>query len=148
MIGGRFNDNPLSGAYPGRQNYLIYGFDAVARYENLLRFQFEYAQRNTDLLTSAPPDPVVTGVEKVCGDYFEAEGRLRNDSKFSLLARWDHMNRNMAPSALNITEVQRFTDGLNYAVTSNSLFMFNHEIWRPIGQPNIQVFGARYAVTF
>lgn len=150
VIGGRFNDSPVSGAFPGRQNYLIYGFDAVSRYENLLRFQFEYAQRNTDFLVTAaaPPVPAITAVEKVCGYYFEAEGRLRNDSKFSVLARWDHMNRNVAPSALNITEVQRFTYGLNYAVTSNSLFMFNHEIWRPRGQPHIDVFGVRYAVTF
>ena len=71
-----------------------------------------------------------------------------SDSKFSLLGRWDHQNRNVAPSELNITEVQRFTYGLNYAVTSNSLFMFNHEIWRPRGQAHIDVFGVRYAVTF
>ncbi len=150
VIGGRFNDNPLSGAYPGRQNYLIFGFDLVARYENLLRFQFEYAQRNTDYLVAAaaPPVPAATGLEKVCGYYFEAEGRLRNDSKFSVVGRWDHMNRNVAPSALNITAVERFTYGLNYAVTSNSLFMFNHEIWQPINHKHIDVFGVRYAVTF
>lgn len=151
VIGGRFNDNPLTGTYPGRQNYLIYGFDATARYENLLRFQFEYAQRNTDFLVSGPPppgNPIVAGLEKVCGYYFEVEGRLRNESKFSVVGRWDHMNRNVAPSPLNITEVQRFTYGLNYVVTSNSLFMFNHEIWRPSGQKHIDVFGVRYAVTF
>lgn len=150
VIGGRFNDKPSSDAYPGGQNYLIYGFDATARYENLLRFQFEYAQRNTDFLVdpAAPPLPAVTSVEKVCGYYFEAEGRLRNESKFSVVGRWDHMNRNVAPSALNITEVQRFTYGLNYAVTSNSLFMLNHEIWRPNGHKHIDVLGVRYAVTF
>ena len=95
VIGGRFNNNPVdTGAFPGRLNYLIFGFDAVARYENLLRFHFEYAQRNTDFIPPVtPPAPSVMAVEKVCGYYFEAEGRLRNDSKFSLLGRWDHMNR-------------------------------------------------------
>ena len=149
-IGGRFNDKPVSDDYPGRQNYLIYGFDATARYENILRFQFEYAQRNTDYLAAAaaPPIAAVTSVEKVSGYYFELEARRCNESKFSLLGRWDHMNRNVAPSALNITEVNRITYGLNYAVTSNSLFMFNHEIWRPTGHKHIDVFGVRYAVTF
>lgn len=124
VIGGRFNDKPVSDDYPGRQNYLIYGFDATARYENILRFQFEYAQRNTDYLAAAaaPPIAAVTSVEKVSGYYFELEARRCNESKFSLLGRWDHMNRNMAPSALNMTEVNRITYGLNYAVTSNSLF--------------------------
>lgn len=150
VIGGRFNDKPVSDDYPGRQNYLIYGFDATARYENMLRFQFEYAQRNTDYLVAAaaPPVSAMTSVEKVCGYYFELEGRRCNESKLSLIGRWDHMNRNVAPSALNITEVNRITYGLNYAVTSNSLFMINHEIWRPINHKHIDVFGVRYAVTF
>ncbi len=145
VMGGRFSDNPGL----QRLNYLIYGFDAVARYENLLRFQFEYAQRNTDTLPAAD---IFT--EKVSGYYFELEGRLCNESKLSALARWDHQNRNNSPpdTVLDPTlgfATTRFTYGLNYAVSSNSLLMVNHEIWMlPQHQPHIDVFGVRYSLTF
>ena len=102
----------------------------------------------------AEPSLATAFTEKIYGYYFEGEVRPNNESKYSLLCRWDHQNRNTAPADTTLDptgnfEVRRFTYGLNYAISSNSLFMFNHEIWLlPQHQKHIDVFGVRYAVTF
>ncbi|MDB5385986.1 MAG: hypothetical protein JWM11_1632, partial [Planctomycetaceae bacterium] len=45
IIGGRFNDNSGSGPHAQGLYYWIYGADATYRYQDILRLQFEYAQR-------------------------------------------------------------------------------------------------------
>ena len=153
LTAGRFN--PDSGSGPNNQGlyYRIYGFDLQARYENLLRFQIEYANRDTDRVVSLPGQLISR--EHVGGMYLEGEVRLRRESKLSFLVRYDLLDHRsvLPPPGSTIPtgrfDVKRTTAGINYQLTGNSLLMVNYERWiLPAPLPDLNVYGVRWAATF
>lgn len=155
ITGGQFN-NPGAdpAAFGGAMRYLIYGFDIQAHYKDLVRVQCEYAMRRSDRVSDFGSGPQLFN-EKLDGVYVEGEVRPREQSRVSLLVRYDWTRRNslLPPDGSSMTtgqfNVQRLTWGINLALFRQSLLMFNHEIWfppEPIGTFNI--FGIRYAITF
>lgn len=153
LTAGRFNDDAGSGPLRQGLYYRIYGFDLQARYENLLRFQFEYANRDTDRIVSLPGQ--LLGREHVNGMYMEAEARLKKKSKLSFLMRYDLLDhRSVLPPPGSILttgrfDVRRSTWGLNYQLAGSSLLMLNYEYWvLPGPLPNLNVYGVRWAATF
>lgn len=134
-------------------NYLIYGYDAVFRYEDILRVQFEFARRDSDRIVG---DPVqIFTRDRVLGYYLESELLLSRDHGVSLLARYDRQNRHsIAPPPESVLpngsfDVSRFTYGLNFTLAGGSTLMINHERWfLPAGQNRIDVIGVRWACSF
>jgi hypothetical protein len=156
---GGFNDPSAAfDLIPHRSvHYTIYGFDFQARYENLLRFQAEYARRENDRVTlNTPTGKALLYLEHIDGAYFEMEARPWRKSRVSVLARFDRVNRNSRDpppaSALptGIFNVERFTLGVNVLLWRQSLLMLNWERWYlPVpAQRNLNVYGVRYAITF
>lgn len=153
LTAGRFN--PDSGSGPNNQGlyYRIYGFDLSARYENLVRFQIEYANRDTDRVVSLPGQLIAR--EHIGGMYMEGEVRLRKTSKWSFLVRYDLLDHRSVVPVPGSTiptgnfDVKRTTGGVNYQLTGNSLLMLNYERWiLPNPLPNVNVYGVRWAATF
>ena len=141
------------GNVPREFNYLIYGYDAVFRYEDILRVQFEYARRDSDRIVG---DPVqIFTRDRVLGYYLESELLLSRDQGISFVARYDRQNRHsIAPPPESVLpvgnfDVSRFTYGLNFTVGANSTLMINHERWfLPAGQNRIDVIGVRWVCSF
>jgi hypothetical protein len=153
LTAGRFNDDTGSGPQHQGLYYRIYGFDLQARYENLLRFQVEYANRDTDRIVSLPGQLLAR--EHVGGIYLEGEARLKKESKFSFLMRYDLLDHRspVAPPGSTLTtgrfDVRRTTWGVNYQFAGASLLMFNYERWiLPGPLPNLNVYGVRWVATF
>ena len=153
LTSGRFNDDSGSGPHNQGLYYRIYGVDLTARYENLLRFQVEYANRDTDRVVSLPGQLIAR--EHVGGMYMEGEVRLRRKSKFSYLMRYDLLDhRSVVPPPGSVLttgrfDVKRTTWGINYQLAGNSLLMFNYERWiLPGPLPDLNVYGVRWAATF
>ena len=153
LTAGRFNDDTGSGPQHQGLYYRIYGFDLQARYENLLRFQVEYANRDTDRVVSLPGQLLAR--EHVGGIYIEGEARLKKESKLSYLMRYDLLDHRspVAPPGSTLGtgrfDVRRTTWGLNYQLAGSSLLMFNYEYWvLPGPLPNLNVYGARWVATF
>lgn len=153
LTAGRFNDDPGSGPRNQALYYRMYGFDLVARYENLLRFQVEYADRDSDrIASSVAGQPRMR--EHVNGMYLEGEVRLRKESKFSFLMRYDLLDHRalLPPPGSVLTgrfDVKRTTWGINYQLAGNSLLMINYERWvLPGPLPDVNVYGVRWAATF
>lgn len=153
LTAGRFNDDPGSGPRNQGLYYRIYGFDLQMRYENLVRFQVEYADRDTDRIASS-----VAGQprfrEHVNGIYLEGEVRRRKESKLSFLMRYDLLDHRalLPPPGSVLTgrfDVRRTTWGVNYQLAGNSLLMINYERWiLPGPLPDLNVYGVRWAATF
>ena len=152
LTAGRFNDD---GSLPNNQGlyYHIYGFDLQMHYENLLRFQVEYANRDTDRVVALPGQLIAR--EHVGGMYMEGEVRLRRTSKLSFLVRYDLLDRRsvVPPPGSSLPtgnfDVRRTTAGINYQLTGNSLLMLNYERWiLPGPLPDLNVYGIRWAATF
>lgn len=153
LTAGRFNDDPGSGPRNQGLYYRIYGFDLQMRYENLVRFQVEYADRDTDrIATSVAGQPRFR--EHVNGIYLEGEVRRRKESKFSFLMRYDLLDHRalLPPPGSVLTgrfDVRRTTWGINYQLAGNSLLMVNYERWvLPGPLPDLNVYGVRWAATF
>jgi cytochrome c5 len=153
LTAGRFNDDSGSGPHNQGLYYRIYGFDLTARYENLLRFQIEYADRDNDRVVSLPGQLVAR--EHVGGMYMEGEVRLKKKSKFSFLMRYDLLDhRSVLPPPGSVLttgrfDVKRTTVGINYQLAGNSLLMVNYERWiLPGPLPDLNVYGVRWAATF
>ena len=54
MMAGRFNDDGVTGPLGDVLNYEIFGVDITARYQDLVRIEAEYAQRNSDRFLFVP----------------------------------------------------------------------------------------------
>ncbi len=135
--------------------YTIFGFDLQARYKRLLRFQAEYARRDSDRFGILPAGPGVFN-EGVYGYYVEAEARPYDKCHVSLLTRYDWQGRSsvLPPSGSALPtgafHVERLTFGINFELWQQSLLMFNYERWitpEP-DHRNSDVFGVRYTITF
>jgi hypothetical protein len=156
---GGFNDPTVPDLIRGKSlHYTIYGFDIQARYKDLLRFQFEWARRENDRVTTNTPTGLpLLYLEHIDGYYVEAEVRPWTKSRVSLLGRYDGMSRfsrdlptPMSTLPETIFNVHRSTVGLNVALWRQSLLMFDWEHWfLPAGlKRNLDVYGVRYAITF
>lgn len=148
VMSGRFNRYSTTPAL----DYLIFGADAVFRWKDVLRVQFEYAQRNSQRLGSVP---AAVFTERVGGCYLEAEALLSRHWHMSFLARYDSQATQslLPPPGSTLTNanfmVQRFTYGLNWALPGGSLLMVNHEHWYlPQGLGTVDIAGVRWAATF
>ena len=151
LMAGRFNEQGGTGPLAQGMNYTLMGADATFRYKNRFRVQAEYAQRNTESFIDLPGRPF--GTDRVGGGYLESELWLFDE--LSLLFRWDTQQQHYAALASGSTlpsarfGVQRWTYGLNWAITGNSLLMFNIEHWKtPQGLPDINVVGLHWALSF
>ena len=148
VMGGRFNRFTTSVPL----DYLIFGADVVFRWKDLLRVQFEFAQRNSQRI-GAVPASVFT--ERVGGSYLEGEVLISRHWNLSFLARYDSQSTQslLPPVGSPLTTgnflVQRFTYGLNWTLPGGSLLMVNNEHWiLPHSLGSIDVLGVRWAVTF
>jgi hypothetical protein len=146
-----------TGNYAGNLNYAIWGADLVFKYENLIRFQIEYAHRSNDRF-DAPPGKTARTVfeENTAGYYAELEARPTREFPVSALARYDYFTHDspLAPPGSTLPGnfyIQRFTYGFNINLWRDSVLMLNHEHWffpQSTGLSNKDVFGIRYQVTF
>jgi hypothetical protein len=154
VTAGRFDDPNTSG-FPGGLDYIIYGLDVQAHYEKLLRFQAEFARRESDRVGFLDNGFGVIA-EAVQGYYVEAEARPYNDCHVSFLVRYDSQSRrsplpppgSSLPSG--IFDVERLTVGINFELWHSSLLMIDLEHWllpEP-GHPTADVVGIRYTITF
>lgn len=151
VMGGRFNvDTDFSGTPAPALNYVLYGVDAVYRWEDLLRVQFEYAQRDSDRSPGA-----TTIRDHVGGSYVEGEVLLSRCWKLSLVARYDYQaaHSELPPLGSSLLTgdfaTQRFTYGLNKTLPGGSTLMINHEHWQLPGDLHaVDVLGVRWAAMF
>ncbi len=154
IMGGRFDD-PLITGIPDGLDYQAYGFDIQARYERLVRCQFEYARRDSDRFGFVN-NGLNVFEEAVFGYYAEIEVRHCNESKVSFLMRYDSQSRH-SPSPppgsslpCGTFDVERLTFGVNIELWRQSLLMIDLEHWL-LPEPDKRIAnigGVRYAITF
>jgi hypothetical protein len=151
---GRFDDPNTSGV-PRGLYYRIYGFDLQARYKKLLRFQAEYARRDSDRSGTLAVGPAVFS-EGVFGYYVEGEARPWEECKVSFLVRYDSQaySSQLPPAGSTLItghfSVERLTLGVNVELWQQSLLMVNYERWilPELDHRNADVFGVRYTISF
>lgn len=159
IMGGRFANFPNAPPVDSSLTYMIFGADLTLRYQDLIRIQCEYAQRNTDRVLDPAVYPALPALiidrERVGGGYVEAEALISRKYKISALVRYDDQVRNalIPPPDSALTtgnfSVSRFTYGLNWTLPGGSLLMVNHEYWHlPKGLQDVNVVGVRWAATF
>ncbi len=85
MMGGQHTPAGFVGPHNMNLSYLIFGYDATIRYENLFRIQFDYAMRSTD--RENPAGGGMVSRENVGGYYIESE--LLLTSCMSVIGRYD-----------------------------------------------------------
>ncbi|RIK82495.1 MAG: hypothetical protein DCC68_06280 [Planctomycetota bacterium] len=151
LMSGRYNENTLQAAVPEILDYKIYGVDLVARYEDWVRIQVEWARRDNDAFDFLAGD--VTR-EAIKGTVIEGEFKLWSKPKVSAIVRYDDQRRTDGPPRFGTpiltpeTSVQRFTYGLNVALGSSTL-MVNHEHWKvPDPLNDLDVLAIRWVAAF
>jgi hypothetical protein len=84
---------PTGGVGPNHDAlfYRVYGFDAVFHFRDLVRFQFEYARRDSDRIVNNPGSTLTR--DHVEGFYLEGEVLLSQAYGISFLARYDRQAR-------------------------------------------------------
>ncbi len=154
VTAGRFDDPKTSG-FPEGLDYLIYGFDIQAHYRRLIRFQAEFARRETDRIAFLGNGFGVLD-EAVRGYYAEAEARPYDECHVSFLVRYDSQSRRspLPPSGSTLPsgtfDVERLTVGFNFELWRQSLLMLDYEHWL-LPEPNqhiADIAGVRYTITF
>lgn len=151
LMSGRYNENTLQAAVPEILDYKIYGVDLVARYEDWVRIQVEWARRDNDAFDFLAGD--VTR-EAIKGTVIEGEFKLWSKPKISAIVRYDDQRRTDGPPRFGTpiltpeTSVQRFTYGLNVALGSSTL-MVNHEHWKvPDPLNDLDILAIRWVAAF
>ncbi len=147
IMGGRFNPDSGAGPLNEAMNYLIFGADATYHWKDVFRFQFEFAQRNSDRFGNLPINPQATVfTEKVSGFYLEAEYLVLPKEHVSLFARYESMYHDSPLPVLGSQVptgtfgVNRSTVGVNWTLPGGSLLMMNYEHWdmpQPLGSANV-----------
>lgn len=130
--------------------YQLSGVDVTARYQDLLRFYFEYAIR-TNTRKLSPALPPLGRRTMVFGTVSEAELKLWDKPRVGLLARYDTLDFRDTFVAAPPTEpqIERFTWGFNFTLGGGSLLMLNHERWiLPDPEEEVDVLGFRWVGTF
>ncbi len=153
IMGGTFSPTGGSGPNNSNLNYSLFGFDVQSRYKDVLRFQFEYARRNSDRVVDLPGQ--LLNSDQTDGGYLETELLLLRQQKISVLARydWQHKSSPLPPPGSDLLvgnfTVQRLTSGVNKVLPGGSLLMFNHEYWiMPQGLSHVHVWAVRWAASF
>jgi hypothetical protein len=151
LMSGRYNESAQQQAVPELLDYKIYGADLVARYEDWVRIQVEWARRDNDAF-----DFIGGAVEReaIKGTVVEGEFKLWTKPKISAIVRYDDQRRTDGPARFGtpITSpdvaVQRFTYGLNFALGASTL-MINHEHWKvPAPLDDQDVLAIRWVAAF
>ncbi len=151
LMSGRYNENSLTPAVPETLDYKIYGADLVARYEDWVRIQVEWARRDNDAFDFLASE---VGRESIKGTIVEGEFKLWKKPKISAVVRYDDQRRTDGPMMFGTpiltpdVSVQRFTYGLNMALGSSTL-MVNHERWKvPAPLNDVDVLAIRWVAAF
>jgi len=153
IMGGRYNPDIGAGPSHAGLDYFIYGADATYRWEDILRVQFEYAQRDTDLFFFGFPDNAKL-LDRIGGCYVEGEVLLNRCWHLSFVTRYDmQVTRTPSPPGAglpnSVIDVRIFTFGLNWNVGSASLLMVGDDHWfMPSTLHDVDVVGVRWATTF
>jgi hypothetical protein len=152
VTGGQYNSDFGIGPNNLPLRYSIYGADVSYRYEDIFRFQAEYARRDTNMFFDFPDFVRLT--DNVSGCYVEGEVLLRRDWKVSFIARYDMLlstTPNAPSSGLPPTkqDVRIFTYGLNWTLPGGSLLMIGDDHWfQQAPNHDVDVVGVRWATTF
>ncbi|MEX2186116.1 MAG: hypothetical protein WD875_04945 [Pirellulales bacterium] len=151
IMSGRYNENRVQAAVPETLDYKIYGADLVARYEDWVRIQVEWARRDNDAFDFLAAD---VGRESIQGTVVESEFKLWRQPKISAVVRYDDQRRTDGPPRFGTpilspeVSMQRFTYGLNVALGSSTL-MINHEHWKvPDPLNDLDVLAIRWVAAF
>jgi hypothetical protein len=140
-LGGSLKAGQLHNEGATPQSYHMAGADVTARYEQLLRFYFEYALRRDDTSVASLKQNITYGIVA------EAELQVWDRPNTGLLMRYDTLEHHHAFSGDLSTE--RFTWGLNVALKEGSLLLLNHEHWMfPDSGSDVDVLGVRWTSTF
>lgn len=149
ITGGQYDPNAGIGPNMQGLNYLIYGADCTYRWEDILRIQFEYAQRDTDLFLFS--NNTITQ-NHISGCYLEEEVLLCRCWHLSFVSRYDFMGwRLNDPFSGQLTKANErvLTLGLNWGLPGGSLFMIGDDHWYVPGPlQDVDVVGFRWATTF
>tara|TARA_R110001592_G_scaffold158627_1_gene389796 strand:- start:374 stop:793 length:420 start_codon:yes stop_codon:yes gene_type:complete len=132
-MAGAISDDPIDD--PVR--YQLFGWDAIVRPNDKLRFYFEYAQRQDLALTASELDEFTSG--------YVAETEYRLWEPLSFVARLDNLERRLTGGD---EEIDRVTWGFNVATPGGSLLLLNHEHWILPDNSDIDVIGVRWTATF
>jgi hypothetical protein len=151
LMTGRYNENSLQAAVPETLDYKIYGADLVARYEDWVRIQVEWARRDNDAFDFFA---AAVGRESIQGTVIEGEFKLWEKPKISAVVRYDDQQRTDGPPRFGTpivspeVSVYRFTYGLNVALGPSTL-MINHERWKvPDPLNDVDVLAIRWVAAF
>ncbi|MFO1064613.1 MAG: hypothetical protein U0892_12185 [Pirellulales bacterium] len=154
IIGGRFSSNDGVGQFNQGMNYMIFGLDSVFTYQDVLRIQAEFAQRDSDRFGALPNGPALFR-ERYSGGYLQSELLLSRRRKISAFFRYDSQwtHSDLPPVGSQLVtgdfRVERLTYGINWTLPGGSLLMTDFENWRvPDPFQNVNVLGVRWAATF
>ena len=126
-----------------RREYQLADGDFTAKYEDLLRFYFEYAIRREESLT-------VPGGRNIAYGYVaEGELWLSRCLPLDLLVRYDTLEHRPAFFVFPDNLIERLTWGINWTLAGGSLLMLNHEHWYDASPADdIDVVAVRWAAAF
>jgi len=136
LMGGQMQDDGAD----DRLFYHAYGVDLVYRYEDIFRFYFEYAARESDSRIRRNP-------EYFYGIVAEGELRIVKEPRVGLLARFDTLDQRrylIYPPSL----IERYTWGFTVALPGPTSLMLNHEIWNSSDFGTFHLVGLRWVATF
>jgi hypothetical protein len=134
---GQMQDDAVN----NRLFYNCYGVDLVYRHEDLFRFYFEYAARESDNRFQDVP-------EYFYGIVAEGEVRIIKEPRIGLLARYDTLEQHRYLIFPDST-IQRYTWGLTIALPGPTSLMLNHEIWTSYDDfSTFHLLGARWVASF
>ena len=151
-MGGKFNADGTVPPLDETLNYDIFGADITARYEDVLRFQAEYALRTSDRLLSLPGQ--LRDDEEYDGFSVETELRIHKDPRVGLVLRYDTLDRqgDLPPPGSSLGprfSLYRVTWGFNVTLPGGSMLLLNHEHWSmPSGLRDVEVAAVRWVATF
>ncbi|MBN2785296.1 MAG: hypothetical protein JXR25_10735 [Pontiellaceae bacterium] len=118
-IGGSYAEGEMQFDSFGdpQKEYQLIGGDVSLRYRDLIRLNYEYAIRKEDTEGFADGD--------IDGHVLEAEGRIWQEPRISLVVRYDTLERN---GALGDSFTERISWGPTIAL-GGTVLLFNHEHW-------------------
>jgi hypothetical protein len=152
VIGGQYNSDQGIGPNHDGLSYWIYGADVTYRWKDVLRIQFEYARRDTQIFFGFPDN--IRGENHIYGSYVEGEVLLDRCCHVSFVTRYNFQawsNAAAPSSGLEPTKANEkvLTLGLDWTLPGGSLLMVGDDHWFvPAPLRDVDVFGVRWAVTF
>ena len=152
-MAGQFNGSGSSGVLDRDLDYDLFGIDLTFRHQDVVRLQTEFATRDSERFLFLPDKQI--GDEEVKGFSFEAEIRVLQAPRVSMVGRYDMIEHNgdLPPSGSSLTHadfnVDRLTWGFNTTLPGGSLLLINHEHWfLPDELDNVDVIGVRWVGMF